>query len=315
MTSFHRLENNDIAITISSLGATLVSFIDKKTGRDIVTGFDSVEGYLANSGCYMGAMVGRCANRIGGGQFVLDGIVYHVPINNITNCLHGGKKGLSFVEYDVKELKDEIILSYLSADNEEGFPGKLEFVVSYQLKGREVHLVFKGLSDKDTLFNITNHSYFNLSATDDTVANHHLEIPTVLMSYTDNTGLTYEKMDDISNTYYDFSKRRRIGESIKEVAIDNNYHFGSFKEKLMARLDCDGLCLEVYSDLPDMHVYPANHFDNIKGKSGKTYNSNAAIALEAQYYPNAINYRSYPQPILREGVEQKHEIIWKLRDC
>lgn len=290
-------------------------FIDKKTGRDIITGFDDIKGYLDNSGCYMGAMVGRCANRIGGGQFELDGTIYHVPINNITNCLHGGIKGLSFVEYDVKCLEDEIILNYTSADNEEGFPGKLDFTVSYRLFGREVHLSFRGTSDKDTIFNITNHSYFNLSAHDDNVINHYLEVPTVQMSYTDQTGLTYEKIDDISNTFYDFSKRRRVGECIKEVAIDNNYHFGSFENKLMARLDCDGLCLEVYSDLPDMHIYPANHFDNIKGKNGSIYNSNAAIALEAQYYPNAINYNSYPKPILKKDEELKHEIIWKLRDC
>lgn len=311
------LENNKILIEVSELGATLVKFIDKRTGIDIVLGFDSDEEYLKNSGTNIGASVGRNANRIGNAQFVLNGTTYVLSANDNMNQLHGGGiNGFAFKMWKLEELKDdEIVLSYHSSDGEEGFPGNLDVKVSYRLDDDSVIFGYSGISDKDTILNMTNHSYFNLGDKD--IMEHYLHITSSKYSPTDEYSLTLDQVLNTEATPYDFSSFRKLEDSLKDLSqgIDNNYVWENFDDKLMAQLRYRDLELNVYSDLPDMHVYTAYYLDTDSGKYGKRYSRYMAVCLECQYYPNGINYGDkYLLPVLKKRQEMSHYIRYELKN-
>ncbi|MBR5754623.1 MAG: galactose mutarotase [Erysipelotrichaceae bacterium] len=312
----YTIENEYLKAEVSELGATLTRFIDKKTGKDIVLGFDTDEEYIANNGSNIGASIGRNANRIGNARFELNGETYELSVNDNMNQLHGGGvNGFAFKTWKVEELKDdEIVLSYFSRDLEEGFPGNLEVKVSYRLEGNSLVFAFEGTSDKDTVFNMTNHSYFNLG--EGQILDDLLHVTTDRYSPTDQYALTLDEVDSVEGTPYDFTTFRRIGDNVKQLptGIDNNYVWEDLEDKLMCELKNDALQLNVYSDLPDMHVYTAYHLKTDSGKYGKQYGSYMGICLECQYYPNGINYGDrYLLPILRKGETMSHYIRFELK--
>lgn len=310
----YTIENEYLKAEISDLGATLTKFIDKASNTDVVLGFDKDDDYIRNGGNNLGATIGRNANRIGNARFELNGITYQLSVNDNVNQLHGGgMKGFAFRTWKLEKKDDtEIILSYFSQDGEEGFPGNLKTVVSYRLDERKLIFSFSGEADQDTLFNITNHSYFNLG--DENILDEKLHMTSDTYSPTDEYNLTLDETRKTKGTPYDFNEFRRIGDNLKDIInIDNNYVWENLDEKLMCELKNDRLQLNVYSDLPDMHVYTAYYLGTDTGKNGKPYGKYEGIALEAQYYPNGINYGDrYLLPILRKDEKMSHHITYEL---
>lgn len=308
------IENNNIKATISDLGATLIEFIDKNTGKDIVLGFDDDEKYI-EARCYFGASVGRNANRIGNAQFKLNDKTYKITVNDNMNQLHGGNDNFSFKKWSVvNKSNDSISLELFSKDGEEGFPGNLNVTVTYKLDNNNLIWTYSGKSDQDTIFNMTNHSYFNLG--DDNIFNHELKIHTKKYSPTDEYALTLDKVVDVEGTAYDFSTFTLLGDNLSKLqnGIDNNYVFESMCDKLMAEVRYKNSQLSVYSDLPDMHLYTSSSLDTCIGKNNKEYKKYSAICLECQFYPNGINYESYIKPILKKDQTVTHYIRYELKN-
>ena len=307
------LENDYLKAYVSDLGATLTKLIDKKTGTDVVLGFVNDEDYI-KSLCYLGASVGRNANRIGNGRFSLNGNDYQLTINDNMNQLHGGGiNGFCFKRWNkVLETKEELTLSYFSKDGEEGFPGNLNVEVTYKLDKNSLVWSYSGESDKDTILNMTNHSYFNLG--DENIYNHELKIHTDKYSPVDEYSLTLDRVESVTNTPYDFTNFVKVKDNLDKLngGIDNNYVFEEMGDKLMAELRYNNLQLNVYSDLPDMHFYTGEYLNGDNAKNGKSYHAFEGLCLECQYYPNGINYDNYIKPILKKGETMSHYIRYEI---
>ncbi len=309
----HVIENDYLKVEVSELGATLVKFIDKKTGQDIVLGYDDDNAYLRNA-FNLGASIGRNANRIKNASFVLNGKQIQLTVNDHGNQLHGGgKEGFAFKHWDlVAKSDDEVVLSYLSKDGEQGFPGNLSAQIRYKLDNNTLLWEYSGETDEDTLFNMTNHTYFNLG--DKTILDEYLHINTDKYSPTDEVALTLDEVRDVKDTPYDFTKFTRVGDNLSKIGnIDNNYVWEEMGDKLMAELKNDRLKLSVYSDLPDMHLFTASSLNTDTGKEGVPYGNYGGLALECQFYPNGINYGDkYIQPILKKGEKMTHYMRYVL---
>lgn len=310
----HVLENDYLKAYISDLGATLVKFVDKKTNKDLVLGYEKEEDYLKYSGANIGASIGRNANRIGNAKFNLNANEYKLSINDNMNQLHGGGiNGFAFKKWNkVSESKEEIKLSYFSKDGEEGFPGNLNVEVNYKLDKNSLIWSYSGTSDQDTILNMTNHSYFNLG--EDSIHNLLLKIHTNKYSPTDEYSLTKDEVVDATDTPYDFSEYTPIRENLEKLScgIDNNYVWEKMGDKLMVEIKSDQVQLNVYSDLPDMHLYTAYYLNGESGKYGKIYKSYDGICFESQYYPNGINYSNYIKPILKKNETMSHYIRYEI---
>ena len=310
------IENELLKAEISELGATLCRLIDKRSKTDVVLGYDTDEEYRNNAG-NVGASIGRNANRIGNACFELNGEKYQLTVNDHMNQLHGGGiNGFAFKMWKTEKATDtEIVLSYFSKDGEEGFPGNLKVLVTYRLEGDSLLFEFSGSSDRDTLFNMTNHSYFNLG--DENILNEYLHITTDRYSPTDDCALTLDEVLDTADTPYDFSSFTKLEDNLSKLpsGIDNNYVWETMGDKLMAELKNDRLQLNVYSDLPDMHLYTAFHLGTQHGKYDIAYGRYKGICLECQYYPNGINYgRKYLLPILKKDETMTHYIRYQLKN-
>ena len=312
----YTIENNYLKAIISDLGATLVSFIDIESGVDMVLGYEKDEDYIENFADYFGCIVGRNANRIKDGKFVLNDVEYQLSINDGPNNLHGGGlNGFSYKRWTLEEINsNSITFSYFSKDKEEGFPGNLKTIVKYELKDNNLLISFSGTCDQDTLFNITAHSYFNFGDKD--ILNHSLLINTDKYSPTTDNALTLDEVLDVKDTPYDFSSPRIIKDNLLKLenGIDNNYVWETINDKHMCQLSYNNLQLNIYSDLPDLHVYTGDFLSNRHGKDNKIYDKNAGIALECQYYPNGINYNNkYLLPILRKDETMSHYIRYEIK--
>ncbi len=306
---FYTIENEKISITVSDLGATLIRFIEKETNTDIVLGYDTEEEYTSQGGT-LGASVGRNANRIKNAEFTLNGTTYHLAKNNNENNLHGGgKNGFGFRRWTmVDQTEDKLVFSYYSMDGEEGFPGNLFAKVTYSLDGNTMTQTFEGSSDKDTVFNMTSHSYFNLG--DENNLNEELYITTDKYAPVDEFSMTLDEVRDVKGTPYDFTTFTKIGENTSKLpsGIDNNYVWEVMGDKLICQLRNEKLLLSVYSDMPDMHLYTGYGLTERKGKYGQTYNRSHGTALECQYFPNAVNFTNYISPVLPAGETRKNYI-------
>ena len=318
------LQNESIKVSVMNLGATLVGFEHLGSGTDIVLGFEDAQGYLTQHNSFLGATVGRCANRIGKGQFSLNGINYQVPVNNGPNSLHGGNDVFSFKVFEAETCEDGIVFRYVSEDGEEGYPGKLELQITYKLVGDELHYEIDAQSDADTICNITNHVYFNLDGPEGKdVLEHVVYVPADNVALNDADSLATDEVIDVKGTAFDFTKPTKVGDNLKighpnitlARGFDHNYVYEVMGDKLMATLSNGKLKLTVSSDLPDMHVYSGNWLDGqCKGKEDNWYDDKGGICFECQYYPNAINYDRFIKPILHKDEKMHHHIIWKIEE-
>lgn len=316
--SLFTLENDNLIVKVSDHGATLVSLIDRKTGIDVVHGFDCVEDYEAQD-LYIGAVIGRTANRIEKGVFHLNGKEYHIPVNNNGNANHGGLEGFDRKLFKAEEAENQVVFTYLSKDGEEGYPGNLKVTITYTLLENGVSIRSKGETDADTLFAMTSHSYFNLDGSED--AMHHLvKIHADHYALSDANGLALDQIVPVKGTPFDFTEWKEAGKEIEAdneqlkygAGYDHFYPVEGSGMRTMAEAKGKQLHLTMMSDFPGFHFYTANWLDGRRGKYGQAYPRRSAICFEAEYMPNAINYEDAQKPLVTPEKPLVHEIRFLL---
>lgn len=318
---------------ITSYGATLVSLMvkdNKGEFDDVVLGYEKLEDYLKYTN-FFGATVGRVANRIGNSSFEINGIQYKVAKNDGENHLHGGIVGFDKVVWEEKlqgeESSQSIEFSYLSIDGEEGYPGNLKVRVKYTItEENELKIEYFAISDKDTIVNLTNHSYFNLTGQGSgDILKHKMMINSDEFTVNDKYSIPTGEIAKVNNTPMDFRKLTYIGENIssdyEQIAFGNGYDHnwiinksGDNKLSKAAEVQDEksGRIMEVYTTKPGVQFYSGNFLKGLEpGKVGTTYSKRSGLCLETQYFPNSINRANFPSPILKAQEKYEHSTIYK----
>ena len=325
---FTLANKNGMKVTLSSYGATVINLLaPDKNGRmaDVSLGFDSFAPYQTQSP-YFGAIVGRYGNRIAKGRFTLDGTIYQLATNDSPNHLHGGIKG-----FDKRIWKGTILPSrepsvrftLHSADGQEGYPGNLDASVTYTLTDRnELRISYEAATDKPTVINLTNHTYFNLAgAGNGNILGHQLKINASRFTPVDPTLIPTGELKKVEGTVMDFRKPTAIGARVKEVGgkpvgYDHNYvldktpHLGL---ALAAEVTepASGRMMKVYTDQPGIQFYSGNFLDGtIAGKGGKAYDQYTGFCLEPQHFPDSPNKPNFPSTVLRPGETYKSTTVY-----
>lgn len=314
------IENEKIKVSVIPQGATLVSFIYKGNNTELVLGLNTENAYLEKNSGGMGKTIGRCANRIGNAKFTLNGITYNLLANNGINTLHGGAVNFGNVIWNVDSYtNNKVVFSYLSKDMEAGFPGDLLVHAIYEINDSELSIHYDGKSNKDTIMNLTNHTYFNLNRKKVDILSHNLQIFADSLCENDENGMSTENIIKMGSSKYDFSIRKKIGNVISKEdtnllpGIDHAYLYNSFNEKKLCRLDNDILYVDIYSTLPAAHFYTGTGL-NVDGRDGH-YGKFAGIAIEPEFVPNAINYNKFDKPILKANEYKEFLIRYKVGEC
>jgi aldose 1-epimerase len=308
---------------ISTYGGVIVSLkVPDRSGAlgDIVLGFDDLKGYLTPPP-YFGALIGRYGNRIGHAQFTLDGVTYKLFKNDGDNSLHGGKRGFDKVLWKAKPGDGQSLeLTYLSKDGEEGYPGNLSVTVVYTLTdNNELKIDYSATTDKDTVLNLTNHSYFNLAGQGEgDILNHQIMINADKFTPVDKGLIPTGELRDVANTPLDFRQPHVIGERIgsdyEQIVLGGGYDHNFVLKRsgdglsLAARVTepKSGRVMEVLTTQPAIQFYTGNFLDGtLKGKGGKVYARRSALCLETQHYPDSPNHPDFPTTELKPG-EQYH---------
>jgi aldose 1-epimerase len=296
---------------------------------DVVLGHDALEGYLKGHP-YFGCITGRVANRIGNGKFTLDGTEYTLPANNGKHSLHGGEFGLDKMIWKAETKyghhETSVTLTYTSPDGEQGYPGNLKCTVVYTLTDdNALRIDYKATTDKTTVVNLTNHSYFNLGGHNSgTILDHVLQLNADMYTPGDDTLLPTGKIEPVKGTPFDFTTPTAIGSRIKElkgipVGYDLNYVVADKRlaePKLAATVTepKSGRVLEVHSTEPGLQFYTGNFLDGKdKGKGGAIYPQYGAFCLESQFFPNSPNVKEFPSITLKPGEEYKQTTIYKMK--
>jgi aldose 1-epimerase len=313
---------NSIAVT--NYGATWVSAIVpdiEGTRDDVLLGFPDLEGYLTDT-CYIGASIGRFANRIENARFTIDGTEYNITPNVAPNCLHGGTEGLNARVWDSEVDSEGVTFSTVSPDGDQGFPGELKVSVSYSWDDDDKVIIhFKAETDKATPVNLTNHAYFNLAGKGN-ILNHLLSIKADNFLPMKEGCIVSGEILPVEGTPFDFRKHKLIGEDIDkehhQLAMGKGYD-ESFIVKpsdeyglQLVAAACDPKSkrsLVMFSTYPTVHLYTSNFLTSVRpGKKGKPYEEREAFCLEAQYSPNSPNLKDFPSCILRPGETYDHRI-------
>ena len=299
---------------ILDYGATVrtLKVFDKNNNlTDVVLGYDTIEEYINNDG-YFGTTVGRFANRIRAGKFTLGGKEYSLALNNGANHLHGGNIGFNQYIWDAKILDDGIEFSMTSPDGDEGYPGKLDITVTMTLSNGEFKICYHAVSDKDTIVNFTNHSYFNLNGGVGDIHNHLLTVNADGFTINDSGCLPTGEIVSVENTAMDFRTERTIGERVDSDdpsvklcgGYDSNFVLNGEKAAVVRSLE-SGIVMTVTTDQPGMQLYTANKTSERNGKNGAKYGKRSAFCMETQHYPDCINHPEWPTCILKAGEEFK----------
>jgi aldose 1-epimerase len=323
--------------TIMTYGGIVTSLkVPDKNGQfgDVVLGFDSLDGYVNDAYKkampYFGALIGRYGNRIANGKFSLDGVEYTLPINNAPNTLHGGPKGFDKVVWSVEEAEvgehgPKLELTYLSKDGEEGFPGNLTVHATYTVtEDNALQIKFKATTDKDTVCNLTHHSYFNLAGSGD-VLGHVVYINADKFTPVDATLIPTGELRPVAGTPFDFRTPTPIGLHIGEtndeqIARGNGYDHNFVLNKKADELSLAATVyepstrrtLEVWTTEPATQFYTGNFLDgSLTGKNGWVYQFRNAFCFEPQHYPDSPNHPDFPTTELKPGETYKSTIIYK----
>ncbi len=295
-----------------------------KNGKmaDIVLGCPDLKTYVAGHP-HFGAITGRVANRIANASFTLDGKEYKLAANNGAHTLHGGKRGFDKYVWNAGPAGDAaVLLTRTSPDGEEGFPGNLVVSVRYTLTDKdELRIDYEATTDKTTLVNLTNHSYFNLAGHDSgTILEQEMMIAADKYTPSDRTLIPTGKIEPVAGTPFDFTKPTIIGSRFKElksdpVGYDTNYVLnarGDVKKlAVRARDPKSGRVLEMFTTEPGVQLYTTNSLTSQKGKDGATYRQYAAFCLEAQHFPDAVHHESFPSIVLKPGDTYRQTTIYK----
>ena len=331
--SFHKLvdgkqvelyslkNKNGLIATITNYGGRVVSLmVPDKTGKmeDVVLGYESIDGYLGAAEQYFGGSIGRYGNRIAKGTFTLDSVKYNLAINNTPNSLHGGLKGFSAKVWTaVKKADNEVELTLVSADKEEGYPGELKVKVNYHLTdANELSITYRAETSKPTVLNLTNHSYFNLhGAGNGDILDHEVFLNADKYTPVDSTLIPTGKIESVIGTPFDFTTPTAIGARINEkneqlkfgLGYDHNFVLNKTDGKVVTLAASvydpqSGRFMEVFTNEPGVQFYSGNFLKGKEiGKQGKPYNFRSALCLETQHFPDSPNQPEFPSVVLRPG--------------
>lgn len=320
---------NGLVSQVTNYGAIIVSiYTPDNRGKlaDIVQGYDTASEYINGNGPYMGAVCGRCANRIALGKFTLLGKEYSLAVNNGPNHLHGGITGFSKVVWDVVDSSSSYVkMEYDSKDMEEGYPGNVRLSVTYTMTDEnELKIDYKAVTDKTTVVNLASHSYFNLAGEGSgSIYDHELMINASFFTPTDETSVPTGEILSVKGTPMDFTRPRRIGELIDQsdeqlrygAGYDHNFvlshRTGTPGLAAVAHDPGSGRVMEIYTTQPGVQLYTANWIDNEPGKGGKRYGRRWAFCLETQHFADAVNKPHFPSTILNPGEVYSHSCIHK----
>ena len=313
----YSLADGKLEVRILTYGGIILSLrAPDRKGKldDVVLGCDSVEKYEAQT-AHFGGIVGRYANRIAHGSFQLDGHTYSIPKNDGDNALHGGTRGFDKVVWGARQIPDGVELSYASKDGDQGFPGTLNMTVRYTLSGGALRIEYSATTDKDTVLNLTNHSYFNLAGQGKgDVLGQVLKIDASRMTPVNATLIPTGELKSVQGTPFDFRAPHAIGERINADDIqmhlghgyDHNFVLdhpeGELAEAAEVYEPASGRILKVLTTEPGVQLYTGNFLDgSITGKEGRVYNRRFALCLETQHFPDSPNHPGFPTTELKPG--------------
>lgn len=314
---------------ITNFGGRIVSLmVPDKNGefQDVVLGHDSIQDYIKIDGNF-GALIGRYGNRINQGRFTLEGVEYQLPQNNYGHCLHGGPIGFHNSVWEANQLNDSTLkLSLFSKDGEAGFPGNINVEVFYTLTSdNALNIDYSAATDKPTILNLTNHSYFNLSGNpSQVITDEILTFDASSFTPIDNTFMTLGEIRNVEETPFDFRNGRIIGDSINSeyeqikngLGYDHNMvldHPGDINNVAAKLFDPKtGIVMEVLTNEPGIQFYTGNFLDGtVKGKKGIEYPQRSAICLETQHFPDSPNKPDWPSVVVTPGDTYKSKCIYK----
>ena len=330
VTEYTLTNSSGMEADILNYGGTITKLLapdkDGKMG-DVVLGFENFSGYMQKNDPYMGALVGRYANRIGNAKFTLDGKTYKLAPNNFGNSLHGGNVGFDKVIWNVEKIGDSSLkLTYQSKDGEEGYPGNLSAQVVYTLGAdNSLKIDYTATADKATPVNLTNHSYFNLSAgKDSTVLDHVLLLNADKYTPVNDQLIPTGVIADVKGTPMDFTTAKAIGKDIDKVkgGFDHNWILNksgggpdSYRDQPAATVydPGSGRFMEVFTTQPGIQFYSGNFLNGSLQvtKQGQLYIPHAALCLETQHYPDSPNQPSFPTTTLKPGETYRQTTVYK----
>jgi aldose 1-epimerase len=322
--------SNGVVTQITNFGGRVVSlWVPDKNGNfeDIVTGYETLEGYLNSNEIYYGALIGRYGNRIAKGQFVLNDTVYALVQNNDENHLHGGTKGFNDVVWDAIQSDGQtLILTYTSPHMEEGYPGNLNVKVQYQLTDEnELKIEYWATTDRPTPVNLTHHSFFNLKGDGNgTINDHVLQINADFYTPVDEGLIPIGEISPVEGTSMDFRAPTAIGERLDDDFEQLKYGLGYDHNWVLLPAETglnfaarvvepeSGRTMEVYTNEPGLQFYGGNFLDgNDTGKKGKVYDHRTSFCLETQHFPDSPNQPDFPSTILEPGEEYYSVCVYK----
>lgn len=328
--SLFTLENkNGLKVHLTNYGARIVTlYTPDKNGEmaDIALGFDNIDEYLSDP-MYLGCIVGRYANRIDKAKFSIDGVEYQLVKNEGENTLHGGKAGFDKKIWDAKQEGNSVVFSYLSPDNEEGYPGNLSISKSYTLTDEnELRMEYSAETDKATVINLSNHTYFNLKGEGDTtILDHFVQINADYFTPVDNEWIPSGEIAPVSGTPFDFTVAKTIGQDIladneqlkNGLGYDHNWVLNkelqdslTFAAKVWE--ESTGRYIEIYTTEPALQLYCGNFMDGtVTGKAGLPYTYRGAMIFETQHFPDAPNHENFPSTLLSPGEKYYQLAVYK----
>jgi len=331
--SLYTIKGGDITMQVTNFGGRVVSlFTPDRNDKldDIVLGYENIDRYVNNTGeRFLGAPVGRVANRIGSGHFVLDGVEYNTPLNNNGQTLHGGLIGIDMAVWDVKSVTDSTIaLQYIVPDMQDGFPGNLTIDMLYSLtSNNEFKVEYTATTDKKTIVNLSHHSFFNLKGeAGGTILDNIMTIDADAVIPTDVNLIPTGEIMPVEGTPYDFRKPTAIGDRINEdhqqlifgKGYDINWCLNRAADDKEVKCfltlydPTNGRAMDILTDQPGIQFYSGNFFESTSnGKNGKPHAYRESLALETQNYPDAINHENFPSSVLEPGQQYNAICIYK----
>ena len=323
LRTFRLSNGTDITLEVTNVGCRIMRL--EVDGTDVVLGLDRPDDYLPENHLGdFGAVIGRYANRLAGGRIEVEGRICQLPQNNGPNCLHGGPRGWQYALFEVEDANESrLVFSHVSPDGDQGFPGTVKVRVSYTLDGNALRIDYHAETDRSTVINMTNHSYFNLDGcnklntqhlTLNTIHSHLLRIDADRYTPTDSTAIPLDHHDPVDSTPFDFRTAKPIGRDIAadhpQLAIGRGYdhnfvlnHPGLERPVAVLESPQSGIRMEVLTTAPGLQLYTGNFLDGIRGKGGVAYPVRSAVCLETQQYPDSPN-RHWPESTGRLTPDQ-----------
>jgi aldose 1-epimerase len=323
---------NGVEAKITNYGGIVVSLkVPDRNGKldDVVLGFDNLGDYVKGNNPYFGALIGRYGNRIAKGRFTLNGVEYKLATNNGENHLHGGVKGFDKVVWNARPLETKsgaaLVLTYLSRDGEEGYPGNLSVSVTYTLTNdNELKIDYSASSDKDTVLNLTQHSYFNLAGQGNgDILKHQLTINADRFTPVNSGLIPTGELRAVKGTPFDFSQPTAIGARIDQddeqlklgKGYDHNFvlngNMGTNRKAVTVFEPTTGRVIEVWTSEPGMQFYTGNFLDGKTGKGGKVYQFRYGFCMETQHFPDSPNHPEFPTTVLKRGGRYQTSTTYK----